>query len=403
MNEEAYVAAARLVPSTYISQGKDAKNTHQKHIQALMYHRKLPADGWSDLRIKLLLNELALMDSNNFPENVGVGEREGRVYSHLVMERHFNLCHGIGRSGDVAAIQPKAAGSSLINQLTNSLLLDVIKQAGVPSAVSCVLMPVATGMALMMVFLTLRMKRPSARYIIWPRIDQKSCFKSILSAGFQALIVENVLEGDELRTDVDKIQSLIDDKGSDEILCVMTTTSCFAPRGPDKLSDVAKLCTKYNLPHVINNAYGVQSTKCMHLIEEANRAGRVDAFVQSTDKNFLVPVGGAIIAGSNADFIKLISQTYPGRASSTPTIDVFITLLSLGSNGYKKLCAEQKENFQFLFNELQKVAENHDEHVLITPNNKISIGSNNDCYTDGGICTSCSHESHFIAAWNRLD
>jgi O-phospho-L-seryl-tRNASec:L-selenocysteinyl-tRNA synthase len=141
----------------------------------------------------------------------------------------------------------------------------------------------------------------------------------------------------------------------------------------------------------------------MHLIEEANRAGRVDAFVQSTDKNFLVPVGGAIIAGSNADFIKLISQTYPGRASSTPTIDVFITLLSLGSNGYKKLCAEQKENFQFLFNELQKVAENHDEHVLITPNNKISIGSNNDCYTDGGICTSCSHESHFIAAWNRLD
>jgi O-phospho-L-seryl-tRNASec:L-selenocysteinyl-tRNA synthase len=109
-------------------------------------------------------------------------------------------------------------------------------------------MPVATGMALMMVFLTLRMKRPSARYIIWPRIDQKSCFKSILSAGFQALIVENVLEGDELRTDVDKIQSLIDDKGSDEILCVMTTTSCFAPRGPDKYIAATSLLLYNTLP-----------------------------------------------------------------------------------------------------------------------------------------------------------
>jgi len=42
----------------------------------------------------------------------------------------------------------------------------------------------ATGMALVMVFLTLRSTRPpTAKYILWPRIDQKSCFKSILTAG----------------------------------------------------------------------------------------------------------------------------------------------------------------------------------------------------------------------------
>lgn len=57
------------------------------------------------MRIELLLQELALMDSNNFPgmsipgtptysvtsitENVGVGEREGRVFSELVARRHF--------------------------------------------------------------------------------------------------------------------------------------------------------------------------------------------------------------------------------------------------------------------------------------------------------------------------
>lgn len=42
----------------------------------------------------------------------------------------FRLIHGIGRSGDISAIQPKAAGSSLLNKLTNSVVLDVIKLAG---------------------------------------------------------------------------------------------------------------------------------------------------------------------------------------------------------------------------------------------------------------------------------
>lgn len=40
------------------------------------------------------------------------------------------LAHGVGRSGDIAAAQPKAAGSSIIAQLTNSLLLDIIRHAG---------------------------------------------------------------------------------------------------------------------------------------------------------------------------------------------------------------------------------------------------------------------------------
>ena len=43
----------------------------------------------------------------------------------------LSLGHGIGRSGDVAAVQPKAAGSSLLNQLANSLLLDLIQKSGI--------------------------------------------------------------------------------------------------------------------------------------------------------------------------------------------------------------------------------------------------------------------------------
>lgn len=53
------------------------------------------------------VQDIALGDSNNFVDNVGVGEREARVASELVARRHYRLAHGIGRSGDVSAEQPK--------------------------------------------------------------------------------------------------------------------------------------------------------------------------------------------------------------------------------------------------------------------------------------------------------
>jgi len=49
----------------------------------------LPDEGWTDQAIEMLLSELALMDSNNFPGNCGVGEREARVASALVARRHY--------------------------------------------------------------------------------------------------------------------------------------------------------------------------------------------------------------------------------------------------------------------------------------------------------------------------
>ena len=48
----------------------------------------------------------------------------------LVSRRHFHLGHGIGRSGDLTEPQPKAAGSSLLNRLTNDLALDALRAAG---------------------------------------------------------------------------------------------------------------------------------------------------------------------------------------------------------------------------------------------------------------------------------
>ena len=44
--------------------------------------------------------------------------------------------------------------------------------------------------------------------------------------------------------------------GPDEILAVVTTTSCFAPRAADDVPAVAEICGRLAVPHVVNNAYG---------------------------------------------------------------------------------------------------------------------------------------------------
>lgn len=104
------------------------------------------------------------MDSNNFPDNVGVGEREARVASQLVARRHWRLAHGIGRSGDVAAEQPKAAGSSLLAKLTHLLAADALEAAGLRECGPALVLPLATGMAITTVLLALRgMRPPTAR------------------------------------------------------------------------------------------------------------------------------------------------------------------------------------------------------------------------------------------------
>lgn len=378
MNSDNFNLSEKIVSPSYIRQGSQARRGHEQLIRQLLEQGKCPEEGWSESTVELFLSELAVMDSNNFLGNCGVGEREGRVASSLVARRHYRLIHGIGRSGDIAAIQPKAAGSSLLNKLTNSVVLDVLKLAGVQSVASCFVVPMATGMSLTLCFLTLRHRRPKARYIIWPRIDQKSCFKSMITAGFEPVVVENVLEGDELRTDLEAVERKIEELGAENILCVHSTTSCFAPRVPDRLEELSSLCSKHDIPHIVNNAYGVQSSKCMHLIQQGARVGRIDAFVQSLDKNFMVPVGGAIIAGFDESFIQEISKMYPGRASASPSLDVLITLLTLGVCGYKKYLSERKEIYSFLAEQLKSLASAHGERLLHTPHNPISLAMSLD-------------------------
>lgn len=220
------------------------------------------------------------MDSNNFPSNCSVGEREARIISNIVARRHFRMGHGIGRSSDLEEVQPKAAGSSLMYKLTNALVFEVIRYmgeidhskmfniictciihliilfiVGVKSIAGCFLSPMATGMSLVLCMLTFKQDRPRAKYVLWSRIDQKSSFKSIFTAGLAPIVIETKIVGDEVKTDMQRLESQMAALG-ESVACVLTTTSCFAPRASDSIDSIAALCTQYNIPHLVNNAYG---------------------------------------------------------------------------------------------------------------------------------------------------
>lgn len=110
-----------------------------------------------------------------------------------------------------------------------------------------------------------------------------------------------------------------------------------------QLEGVAKLCAANGIPHVINNAYGVQSRQLCAHVDRACRVGRVDAVVQSTDKNFMVPVGGSIVAAT-ARWPGVLQETtrrYPGRAAVAAHLDVLMTLLHLGKQGWQQQLQER--------------------------------------------------------------
>jgi len=74
--------------------------------------------------------------------------------------------------------------------------------------------------------------------VLWPRIDQKSCLKAILTAGLTPIPLPLAQDGDELRTDVEGLRAQLEELGGPRrVLCVLSTTSCFAPRVPDAVSE----------------------------------------------------------------------------------------------------------------------------------------------------------------------
>ncbi|WIA16718.1 hypothetical protein OEZ85_013372 [Tetradesmus obliquus] len=348
--------AASLVSPSYISQGGAALAARRRLVKGLLSNRRLPQEGWDEATIEMLLQDAALMDSNTFPGQVGLGEREGRVACPLVARMHCRLAHGIGRSGDIAAEQPKAAGSSMLAKLAAHLAGDALRIAGLADMALPLLLPSATGMALTL----------------------KTCLKAITAANLVPIVVELLQQGDHLVTDVAGMQQAVERLGPANVAAVVTTTSCFAPRASDDVVAVAKLCSKLGVPHIINNAYGVQAASLTAAVTAACRRGRVDAIVQSTDKNFMVPVGGSVVAapaGKGRDWlVQAVAKGYPGRASMTAHLDLLVTLLHWGTVGWARVLQQREDLYGYLSEQLAQAAAQLGERVLSTPGNPISLG-----------------------------
>ncbi|ETN81727.1 putative O-phosphoseryl-tRNA(Sec) selenium transferase [Necator americanus] len=103
-----------------------------KMLNSLWEKKQIPEEGWPDHALDLFLSWLACHDTNNRVDikTVGAGEREGRVVCSFVRKLHCNLSHGIGRSGNIGDIQPKALGSSMLACLANEFALHALQEIG---------------------------------------------------------------------------------------------------------------------------------------------------------------------------------------------------------------------------------------------------------------------------------
>lgn len=350
-----------LIPENMLERGITVLESQLDPIRILFEQRRIPEEGWSDHQIKLLLNILSMMDTDKDPQAARVGEREARVASPLVSEFAAGFCHGVGRGGEIFAAQPKAPGASIMYNLANMLASDAIRRFGAPNLKHALLLPLPTGMSIGLTISALRQeKKGKGKYVIHPQIDHKSPLKAIELIGLEPKIIEGELKDDAVIVSPGRVEEAIDE----ETVAILSTTTFFPPREPDDVKEIAKIAQEKNIPHVINNAYGVQSREIMKRIRSAVDAGRVDAVVQSTDKNFLTPIGGAIIAAPKQETLDSISEQYAGRATAAPVTQFLAAILALGTKNYENLRDEQEKNREYLEESLKKIAEEYGERVL---------------------------------------
>jgi len=351
------------IPKSVLDRGLATLGTEFKPLKLLFEQRRVPKEGWRDSQIELLLRLLSSMDSDKDSKAAGVGEREGRVASEAVSRLAGGFHHGVGRSGDLTQAQPKAAGGSLMYFFANKLATDALKRFGASNIEGAVVFPVATGMTLALALCAAKSQTGGCE-VVYPQIDLSTPIKAIHLAGLRERIVEGQVFGDAVNVPPEAIEAAVNENTA----AILSTTTFFAPREPDKIKEIAKIAQKKKVSHIINNAFGVQSREIMKHIKGAIDAGRVDAVIQSTDKNFLCPVGGAIAASPNQKFLTAMSQVYAGRATAAPIAQFLAAILSMGVDGYEKLRSQQQENRGLLESALREVADRHSQRVLNVSN-----------------------------------
>lgn len=66
MNNKNLKCAQELITRSYALQAEQGRNQRENQITILLSQRCIPAVPWDELTIQLLLQQLAIMDSNNF-------------------------------------------------------------------------------------------------------------------------------------------------------------------------------------------------------------------------------------------------------------------------------------------------------------------------------------------------
>ncbi|MFW9945900.1 MAG: O-phosphoseryl-tRNA(Sec) selenium transferase [Candidatus Odinarchaeota archaeon] len=353
------------IPQNMLNRGQLGLNEFLNPIKILFEQKAIPKEPWSDEQIEFFLQALSNMDTDKDYKAARVGEREARVASKIHLKTSSGFCHGVGRSGFLTAPQPKAPGGTIMYEITNYLAKNFLRKFGLPNIKSAIVVPLCTGMSLALCIGALRpdwnnLNLLDKRTVLVPQIDHKSLIKGLDLMGVKRKTIEGKLFGDAVRVPIEDIKSKLDN----DCFAVISITSFFPPREFDNIKEISKFAKENDLIHVVINAYGVQSPEWMELIRSGIDAGRVDAIIQSTDKNILTPVGGAIIASPNKDIITKISQAYAGRASATPVVNFLISMLSLGTEGYQKLINDQQKNRKLLKEKMSEVADKLNERIL---------------------------------------
>ncbi len=170
------------IPKSILDRGLTVLGTETRPIKLLFEQRRVPEEGWKDYQIEGLLNLLSTMDSDKDSKAAFLGEREGRVASPAVSKLAGGFHHGVGRSGDLAEAQPKAAGGSLMYFFANKLSIDAMKRFGAPNVKKAMVFPMATGMTLALVLCAAR-NLTKGREVVYPQVDHKTPLKAIHLAG----------------------------------------------------------------------------------------------------------------------------------------------------------------------------------------------------------------------------
>jgi len=353
-------ALSDIIPSNMASRGQITLSSILNPIKDVLNRRRFPEEPFSELQIELMLKVLSSMDTDKDPKAARVGEREGRVASPLIDRLAAGFNHGVGRSGDVLGVQPKAVGASLMQQVANRVALDAIRQLGLSNVKGGMITPLATGMSIALILAAFR-REYGIKRVIFPRIDHSSPSKGIALAGLDEITSSTILEGDAVRADLTDLERLMTEN---ESFAVLATSTFFPPRESDPVKEISKLCQEKDVPLLINNAYGVQSETIMNDVRSAIDAGRVDAVVQSTDKNFLSPVGGSIVVSPSEEKIKSFAASYAGRATASPIVQTLAAMLSIGLSGYSHLRKQQLECRKILETKMSELADTIKQRIL---------------------------------------